>query len=117
MSDKIMSINEIRNLLGKEGEELLSFSDPKISKDSLKQPSGDFVDQVFMNSDRNNRVLGNLSWLYNTGRLANTGFFSIFPVDQGVEHSGGASFAKNIDYFNPEKIIQFALKTDRKSVV
>lgn len=116
MSDKMMSINEIINLLGKEGEELLSFSDPKISKEHLKLPSGEFVDEVFMNSDRNNRVLSNLSWLYNTGRLANTGYFSIFPVDQGVEHSGGASFAKNIDYFNPEKIIQFALKTGSNGV-
>jgi class I fructose-bisphosphate aldolase len=116
MSDKILNTAQILDLLGKEGEDLLNFSDPKISKDSLIIPSGDFVDKVFINSDRNNRVLGNLNRLYHSGRLSDTGYLSIFPVDQGIEHSGGASFAKNIDYFNPEKIIQFAVESGSNGV-
>jgi fructose-bisphosphate aldolase, class I len=63
-----------------------------------------------MQSDRNNRVLGNLAWMYNHGRLGGTGYLSILPVDQGIEHSGGASFAKNPDYFDPENIIRWPSK-------
>jgi class I fructose-bisphosphate aldolase len=68
------------------------------------------VDEIFAQSDRNNRVLGNLQRFYNTGRLAGTGYLSILPVDQGIEHSGGASFAKNPDYFDPENIIKLAIE-------
>jgi class I fructose-bisphosphate aldolase len=100
----------IESLLGDKAEALLGFNSPKISKERLHLPGPDFVDRVFMQSDRNNRVLGNLAWMYNTGRLAGTGYLSILPVDQGIEHSGGASFAKNPDYFDPENIIKLAIE-------
>ncbi len=89
---------------------LLGFDSPKIPKERLHLPGPDFVDRVFMQSDRNNRVLGNLSWMYNNGRLGGTGYLSILPVDQGIEHAGGASFAKNPDYFDPENIIKLAIE-------
>ena len=101
---------DIAALLGDKAESLLGFSSPKIPKDRLHLPGPDFVDQVYMQSDRNNRVLGNLAWMYNHGRLAGTGYLSILPVDQGIEHSGGASFAKNPDYFDPENIIRLAIE-------
>lgn len=102
--------SNIESLLGDKAESLLGFNSPKISKERLHVPGPDFVDRIWMQSDRNNRVLGNLSWLYNTGRLAGTGYMSILPVDQGIEHSGGASFAKNPDYFDPENIIKLAIE-------
>ncbi|RIK32880.1 MAG: class I fructose-bisphosphate aldolase, partial [Chloroflexi bacterium] len=86
------------------------FNTPKISKERLHLPGPDFVERIFTSSDRNNRVLGNLTRLYRNGRLGGTGYLSILPVDQGIEHSGGASFAKNPDYFDPEKIIQLAIE-------
>src|SRR5215216_107103 len=102
--------NDIQSLLGEKAESLLGFDSPKIPKERLHLPGPDFVERVFMQSDRNNRVLGNLSWMYNNGRLGGTGYLSILPVDQGIEHSGGASFAKNLDYFDPENIIQLAIE-------
>ncbi len=107
---------DIQSLLGDKAESLLGFNAPKISKERLHLPGPDFVDRIFMQSDRNNRVLGNLAWLYKNGRLGGTGYFSILPVDQGIEHSGGASFAKNPDYFDPEKIIQLALEGNCNAV-
>ena len=100
----------IQTLLGDKAESLLGFNSPKISKERLQLAGPDFVDRVFAHSDRNNRVLGNLSWMYNHGRLGGTGYMSILPVDQGIEHSGGASFAKNPDYFDPEKIVELAIE-------
>ena len=102
--------SDIQTLLGEKADTLLGFDNPKISRDRLSLPGPDFVDRVLMNSDRNNRVLGNLSWMYNHGRLAGTGYLSILPVDQGIEHSGGASFAKNPEYFDPENIIRLAIE-------
>ena len=102
--------SDIQSLLGDKAESLLGFSAPKIPKERLHLPGPNFVDEVLMQSDRNNRVLGNLSWMYNHGRLAGTGYLSILPVDQGIEHSGGASFAKNPDYFDPENIIRLAIE-------
>jgi class I fructose-bisphosphate aldolase len=102
--------SNIESLLGDKAESLLGFNSPKISKERLHLPGPDFVDRIWMQSDRNNRVLGNLSWMYNNGRLAGTGYLSILPVDQGIEHSGGASFAKNPDYFDPENIIKLAIE-------
>ncbi len=102
--------SNIESLLGEKAESLLGFNSPKISKDRLHVPGPDFLDNVFMQSDRNNRVLGNMAWLYNHGRLGGTGYMSILPVDQGIEHSGGASFAKNPDYFDPENIIKLAIE-------
>jgi class I fructose-bisphosphate aldolase len=101
---------DIQSLLGDKAESLLGFDSPKISKDHLHLPGPDFVDRVLSHSDRNNRVLGNLAWMYNHGRLGGTGYLSILPVDQGIEHSGGASFAKNPEYFDPENIIRLAIE-------
>jgi fructose-bisphosphate aldolase, class I len=102
--------NDVQSLLGDKADSLLGFDSPKIPKERLHLPGPDFVDRVFMQSDRNNRVLGNLSWMFNNGRLGGTGYLSILPVDQGIEHSGGASFAKNPDYFDPENIIKLAIE-------
>ncbi len=101
---------DIQSLLGDKTESLLGFNSPKISKEHLHLPGPDFVERVFMQSDRNNRVLGNLAWIFNNGRLGRTGYVSILPVDQGIEHSGGASFAKNPEYFDPENIIRLAME-------
>lgn len=103
-------IDKITELLSDKAEYLLGFNSPKIPKESLTLPGPDFVDRVFSFSDRNNRVLGNLQWLYKSGRLAGTGYLSILPVDQGIEHSAGASFAKNPAYFDPENIIKLAIE-------
>ena len=103
-------IEKIQELLGDKSEYLLNFNSPKISKEMITTPSPDFVDKVFVNSDRNNRVIGNLQWIYNHGRLAGTGYMSILPVDQGIEHSAGASFAKNPIYFDAENIVKLAIE-------
>ncbi|NWF64206.1 MAG: class I fructose-bisphosphate aldolase [Chloroflexi bacterium] len=100
----------IQSLLGNQAEFLLGFNSPKIPKERLHLPGPDFVDRIFVHSDRNPRVLNNLSWIYNSGRLAGTGYLSILPVDQGIEHSGGASFAKNPDYFDPENIVKLGIE-------
>lgn len=101
---------DIQSLLGGRAESLLGFDSPRISKERLHLPGPDFMDRIFVQSDRNPRVLNNLAWIYNSGRLAGTGYLSILPVDQGIEHSGGASFAKNPDYFDPENIVKLALE-------
>jgi len=101
---------KIETLLGGNAEYLLGFKSPKISKDRLHVPGSDFVDRIYTLSDRNNRVLVNLQRMFGHGRLANTGYLSILPVDQGVEHSAGASFAKNPDYFDAENIIKLAIE-------
>jgi class I fructose-bisphosphate aldolase len=103
-------IATIQKQLGAQAESLLNFNTPKIAKDRLHVPGPDFVDRIFAPSDRNNRVLGNLQRLFGSGRLAGTGYVSILPVDQGIEHAGGASFAKNPDYFDPENIVKLALE-------
>ena len=106
----LVMTSDIQTLLADKAESLLGFDSPKIPRERLSLPGPDFVDRVFAHSDRNNRVLGNLAWMYNHGRLAGTGYLSILPVDQGIEHSGGASFAKNPDYFDPENIIKLAIE-------
>ncbi len=103
-----LDFSSIQSILGDEAEHLLAFSNPKISKQRITAPAPDTFQNVFSISDRSKEVLGNLKSLYGTGRLANTGYLSIFPVDQGIEHSAGASFAKNPDYFDPEYIVSFA---------
>jgi class I fructose-bisphosphate aldolase len=100
----------IQQLLGNKAEYLLNHTSKTIDKSQLHLPGADFVDRIFMQSDRNVNVLRNLQLMYNTGRLANTGYLSILPVDQGIEHSGGASFAKNPIYFDPENIIKLAIE-------
>src|SRR6201987_2173296 len=100
----------IEQLLGAKAESLLGFKSPKISKERLHIPGPDFIDRVYAASDRNIRVLNNLHRLFFTGRLAGTGYMSILPVDQGIEHSAGASFAKNPDYFDGENIVKLAIE-------
>ena len=99
-------MTSIAPLLGDKAESLLGFSHPRIAKERLHLPGPDVVDRLYAVSDRNNRVLGNLQRIVNHGRLAGTGYLSILPVDQGIEHSGGASFARNPDYFDPENIVK-----------
>jgi class I fructose-bisphosphate aldolase len=101
---------DIQSLLGEKAEPLLGFNSPKISKERLHLPGPDIVDRVFAGTDRNNRVIRNLEWIHANGRLGGTGYVSILPVDQGIEHSGGASFAKNPDYFDPENIVKLAVE-------
>jgi len=103
-------MTSIAQLLGDKADFLLNFKNPKISKDRLHLPGGDVVDRLYAVSDRNNRVLSNLQRIVNHGRLAGTGYLSILPVDQGIEHSGGASFAKNPDYFDAENIVKLAIE-------
>lgn len=101
---------EIENLLGDEAEYLLSHSCNTIKKEFIKLPGPDFVDQYLIPSDRPVGVLNNLSRLFQHGRLGGTGYVSILPVDQGIEHSAGSSFAPNPVYFDPEGIIQLAIE-------
>ena len=103
-------MSSITELLGDKADSLLNFSRPKIAKERLHLPGPDVVDRIYSNSDRNNRVLANLQRIIGHGRLAHTGYVSILPVDQGIEHSGGASFAKNPDYFDPENIVRLAME-------
>lgn len=100
----------IEELLGEEADDLLNHTCETISKDKLHLPSPTYVDDTWYDSDRNPRVLRNLQALLDHGRLGGTGHLSILPVDQGVEHSGGASFAPNPEYFNPEKIVRLAME-------
>ena len=100
----------IGELLGPEADSLLKHVCKTVPKQSLHLPGPDFVDRIFVPSDRNPRVLSNLQRFFGTGRLAGTGYLSILPVDQGIEHSGGASFAKNPAYFDPENIVKLALE-------
>lgn len=104
-----MNITEIRKLLGDEADTLLNHV-AKVPKERLHLPSGNWVDRVFMPSDRNIKVMQSLAWLFNHGRLAGTGYLSILPVDQGIEHSAGASFAPNPLYFDPENIVKLAME-------
>jgi class I fructose-bisphosphate aldolase len=98
------------SLIGKENEGLLTHVCKTIPKDQLHLPSPDFVDKIFCISNRNPQVLRNLQAMYGHGRLANTGYVSILPVDQGIEHSAGASFAANPMYFDPENIVKLAIE-------
>ncbi len=106
----MLTIDKIRELLGEEAEDLLTHECKTIPKEKLHLPGPDFVDRIFVPSDRNSNVLRNMEWLFNTGRLAGTGYLSILPVDQGIEHTAGASFAPNPDYFDPENIIKLAIE-------
>ena len=100
----------VAKLLGKEAEDLLTHSCQGVDAASLQLPGPDFVERVFMQTDRSVRVLRSLETLIDSGRLGGTGYMSILPVDQGVEHSAGASFAANPDYFDPENILELALE-------
>ncbi|MFA6359477.1 MAG: class I fructose-bisphosphate aldolase [Dysgonamonadaceae bacterium] len=104
------NIEKIREYLGSEANDLLNHKCETVSKDQLTHPGPNYVDEVFGISDRNVQVLRNLSLLYNHGRLSGTGYMSILPVDQGIEHTAGASFAPNPLYFDPENIIKLAIE-------
>ncbi len=101
---------KIETYLGARAESLLGFKSPKIAKERLHLPGPDFIDRVWSVSDRNVRVLANLHRLFHHGRLSGTGYMSILPVDQGIEHSAGASFAKNPDYFDGGNIVKLAVE-------
>jgi class I fructose-bisphosphate aldolase len=102
--------SKVETYLGAKGDYLLGFKSPKIPKERLHLPSPDFIDRIWTISDRNVRVLANLQRLFRHGRLDGTGYLSILPVDQGIEHSAGASFAKNPDYFDGENIVKLAVE-------
>lgn len=103
-------IDTIRNYLGEEAGWLLNHESNKIPKEHLYLPGPDFIDRVYKDSDRNEQVLRNLSSIFDHGRLSGTGYVSILPVDQGIEHSAMASFTPNPAYFDPENIIKLAIK-------
>lgn len=105
-----MAQTNVQSLLGDQAEYLLNHTCNTISKDTIHLPGSDFVDRVFAQTNRSTQVLKSLQNLYGNGRLANTGYLSILPVDQGIEHSAGASFAPNPAYFDPENIIKLAIE-------
>ena len=102
-------IEKIKEYLGSDADSMLTYK-AKVPKEKLHLPGPDFVDRIFFPTDRNVNVLKNLQWMIHTGRLSGTGYLSILPVDQGIEHSAGASFAKNPDYFDPENIVKLAIE-------
>ena len=105
-----MATKKIEELLGAKADSLLNHNCKTISKDTIHQPGADFVDRIFQQTNRNPQVLRSLQQLYGTGRLGGTGYMSILPVDQGIEHSAGASFAPNPLYFDSENIVKLALE-------
>ncbi len=109
-SKSMLTYSDIQTILGDLSDNLLSHQCKTISKDRLHLPSSSYVDDVFSLTNRSNQVLRNLQSIYNHGRLSGTGYLSILPVDQGIEHSAGASFAPNPDYFDPENIVKLALE-------
>src|SRR6202011_4343670 len=104
------AVSKIETYLGAKADSLLRFTSPKISKERLHLPGPDFIDRIWSISDRNIRVLVNLQRMFGHVRLKNTGYLSILPVDQGIEHSAGASFAKNPDYFDGENIVNIPIE-------
>ena len=111
-----MNVEKIEELLGKDSDYLLGFQTPKINKAQLHIPGPDWIERIFIPSDRPNPTLRNMQLLFNTGRLAGTGYLSILPVDQGIEHSAGASFSPNPIYFDGENIVKLALEAGCNAV-
>jgi class I fructose-bisphosphate aldolase len=105
-----IDFSKIQELLGADAETLLNHQSTTIPKENLYVPSGDFVDRVWMDSDRNPNVLRSIQTLFDNGRLRGTGYLSILPVDQGIEHSAGASFAPNPKLFDPKNIVELAIE-------
>lgn len=112
-----MNYDQIASLLGQEADSLLNHQCQTIDKSKIFTPNKDWVTNTFANSDRNNQTLSSLQRMYAHGRLANTGYLSILPVDQGVEHTAGASFAPNPEYFDPENIVKLAIEGGSSAVV
>jgi class I fructose-bisphosphate aldolase len=108
--ETVLDINKIEEYLGDEADSLLNHTSNTISKDDLYLPSPTFVDDIWTQSDRSPQVLRSLQQILDHGRLGGTGYVSILPVDQGIEHSAGASFAKNPRYFDPEGIVELAIE-------
>ena len=108
-------LEKIKGYLGDSTDDLLNHK-AIFPKEQLHLPGSDFVDRIFAQSDRNINVMKNLHWMYNHGRLSGTGYLSILPVDQGIEHTGGASFAPNPIYFDPENIIKLGLEAGSNAV-
>ena len=117
MENSINSMSQIESYLGHEAENLLNYKATSISKERLTLPGPSVIDNVFGISDRNVPVLKNLSSIYQHGRLSGSGYLSILPVDQGIEHTAGSSFAPNPDYFDPENIIKLAIEGGCNGVV
>lgn len=111
-----MSYAKIQELLGKDAEYLLNHQSKTISKDQIHLPGGDFVDRIFKDTNRSNQTLRSLATLYGSGRLGGSGYLSILPVDQGIEHSASASFAPNPAYFDPENIVKLAIEAECNAV-
>jgi len=111
-----MNVEKIEELLGEDSDYLLGFKTPKVKKDQLHIPGPDWIDRIMAPTDRPNPVLRNMQLLFNTGRLAGTGYLSVLPVDQGIEHSAGASFAPNPIYFDGENIVKLALEAGCNAV-
>jgi class I fructose-bisphosphate aldolase len=105
-----MSYSKIVELLGSEADNLLKHESKTIDKSALHLPSSDFINKVFVQSNRTPQTIRSLGQMFNSGRLAGTGYLSILPVDQGIEHTAGASFAPNPMYFDPENIIKLAIE-------
>lgn len=105
-----MSLQKITELLGKDADSLLNHTCKTISKDVIHVPGPDFVDRIFLSTNRSNQVIKSIQSIYNHGRLSGTGYVSILPVDQGIEHSAGASFAPNPMFFDPENIVKLAIE-------
>src|SRR6056297_161043 len=105
-----MSYNKVLDLLGDQADDLLNHKCKTVDKDQLHLPGPDFIERVFYHSNRNPRVLANLARLFDHGRLGGTGYLSILPIDQGIEHTAGASFAPNPIYFDPENIVKLAIE-------
>ncbi len=105
-----MSIKKIEELLGNDAQSLLTHTCKTFTKDQLHLPGADFTDRIFSHTNRNNQTIKSLQSIYGHGRLANTGYVSILPVDQGIEHSAGASFAPNPAFFDPETIVKLAVE-------
>src|SRR5687767_5121721 len=104
------TLDRIAELLGADASKLLDYSSQTVPKEMIQLPGPDFIDRVWAISDRPTRVLRSIQTLFDNGRLRGTGYLSILPVDQGIEHSGGASFAPNPEYFDPENIVRLAIE-------
>jgi class I fructose-bisphosphate aldolase len=105
-----MTSSRLEELLGDEADSLLNHKSEAFPKESLHLPGPDFIDRVMLDTDRSTNVLRNLEWMMKTGRLSGTGYYSILPVDQGIEHSGASSFAPNPLYFDPDNLVQLAVE-------
>jgi len=105
-----LSLDDIVELLGSDSDNLLNFESPKISKELIHVPGPDFINRIYADTNRNPQVLRSLASLFGSGRMAKTGYVSILPVDQGIEHTAGASFAPNPIYFDPENIVKLAIE-------